>query len=176
MATIPTPRTWITDEFVDAALLNNHVRDPFNFLIDAPAAGVFNSADFVVANNTETAITFDSERWDNDAIHSTSVNPSRLTCVTAGVYNISGCIVWTANATGVRTASLRLNGGSPIARKSITSNTAAFDAEMPIATQWKLGVGDYIELVGFQTSGGNLNARAIAPLSPQIAMTWMSRG
>ena len=51
-------------------------------------ARVHNSANISVSDSTWTSMTFDSERYDTDSIHSTASNTSRLTCVTAGKYLI----------------------------------------------------------------------------------------
>ena len=66
-------------------------------------ARVYNSTDFT-HNSTGNwvAVTFDTERFDTDTIHSTSTNTSRLTINTGGKYLIGGAVTFTANATGQR--------------------------------------------------------------------------
>lgn len=51
-----------------------------------------------IANNSTTQLTFDSERWDTDGMHSTSTNTGRLTCVTSGLYLVFANVQWVASA------------------------------------------------------------------------------
>ena len=63
-------------------------------------ARAFNSGALTIATGVNTALTFDSERYDTDAIHDLVVNPGRLTCKTAGKYAFWGYVDWVANAGG----------------------------------------------------------------------------
>ena len=80
------------------------------FLFNAPSARAYNNANLSVANGTLTVLNLNSERWDNDGIHSTSTNTSRMTAQTAGVYVVSGSVIWATNTTGDRQLFIRLNG------------------------------------------------------------------
>ena len=56
-----------------------------------------------------TTLTFDSERWDTDSMHSGS--SSQIYCNTSGKYLIGCNIEWEdAGAGGERTVQLKLNG------------------------------------------------------------------
>src|SRR5438876_645541 len=57
-------------------------------------ARVYNSANISVSASTEQALTFDTERSDSNAYHSTSSNTSRITVPTGGDgrYVISGAV------------------------------------------------------------------------------------
>src|SRR6266498_153432 len=89
-----------------------------------PCARVYHN----VAQTTTTAIAlalaFNSERFDTDTIHDTLTNNTRLTCKTAGVYEIGGGVEFAANATGVRSLQIRLNGTTAIVEQDITSTGA----------------------------------------------------
>ena len=65
-------------------------------------ARVYNNANISIPDSTVTALTFNSERWDTDSIHSTVSNTSRLTAQTASKYDIKGNIKWASNSTGTR--------------------------------------------------------------------------
>jgi len=134
-------------------------------------ARVYNSGALTITNNTLTALTFDSERFDTDTIHSTASNTSRLTATTAGKYAISGHIEWAANATGHRLIAIRLNGTTSLAsiRRNAISGGAATE-QQSIATIYELAVNDYVELHVLQTSGGNLNVNAAGNYSPEFSM------
>src|SRR5262249_39512672 len=75
-----------------------------------PQARVYNSAAISIANNTTTALTFDSERYDNGGLHSASANTDRLTVPITGLYAFGACIQWASNATGIRLFALTVNG------------------------------------------------------------------
>jgi hypothetical protein len=136
-----------------------------------PAARVYHNANQSVANTTVVPLAFNTERFDTDSIHSTSVNNSRLTCRTAGLYLITYSLEFATNAVGLRSAVPRLNG----------DNTKFLDAsEIPAisggttkltgATIYELAVNDYVELIVFQASGGSLNVLSTGNYSPEFGM------
>jgi hypothetical protein len=74
---------------------------------------VYNSANQSIPNDADTALTFDSERFDTNAFHSTATNTSRITI--PGMYLVFGGIEFAASATGLRYLYFRLNGSDNIA-------------------------------------------------------------
>lgn len=144
-----------------------------------PQVRVFNSAALSIPNATATAITFDSERWDLGAPagaehHSTGTNTSRLTCRVAGLYVISGHMLWAGAAGGVhRIAFVRLNGTTEIGDQN-SPPAATSNSHVSVTAQWRLAVGDYVELMAYQDSGGALNVIYGAGGSPEFSMHWAS--
>ena len=132
------------------------------------AARVHNSANISLSNSTVTTLTFDSERFDTDTIHSTSTNTGRLTTKTAGKYLISATVQFATNTTGKRTLRLRVNGSTPIADTAITASGDSRD--VTITTLWDLAADDYVELQALQDSGGALNVEAESNSSPEFMM------
>lgn len=121
-----------------------------------------------VNNDTATALTFNTERWDTDTIHDTVTNAERLTCKTAGKYVITANIEWAlATSAGLRRLDLRLNGATVIARELSPS---ADNMIQSIATIYSLAVNDYVEVVAYQNSGSGSNIAASGNLSPEFAM------
>jgi hypothetical protein len=139
--------------------------------VTVKSARVYNSADIACADNVVVTLTFDSERYDTDTIHSTVSNTSRLTATTAGKYDIKGSISYTAAASGVRLARILLNGATVIANETRASASAADATAMTVATVYDLAAGDYVELQAYQNSGGSLNALHTANYSPEFMMT-----
>lgn len=135
----------------------------------AIGARVYNSSNITLTTGVNIALTLDSERFDNDNIHSTSSNTSRLTCQTAGVYLITGTARFEANATGIRFVGIRLNGSTFIAASRQGAVSGAV-TNMSVSTIYALSVSDYVELVVSQTSGSNLNIVANGNDSPEFAM------
>lgn len=128
-------------------------------------ARVHNSANISINNNTVTALTFDSERWDTDTIHSTSSNTGRLTATTAGKYQITGHVVWaTTPISGI--IRVRLNGTITIGSSQVIGDYR----QMSITTLWDMSATDYVELFVFQLSGGALNINFLDNASPEFMM------
>jgi hypothetical protein len=116
---------------------------------------LFNSGNLTITNNTITAATWDSETFDTDGFHSTSTNTNRITIPSgkAGYYRISSDISWQSNTTGARETRIRKNGSVIFYNyQSFASGEFVMGNNIIV----NLAETDYIELVVFQTSGGNL--------------------
>lgn len=135
----------------------------------SPAARVYNNANISINNDTATALTFNSERYDTDSIHSTSSNTGRLTCVTAGKYHASCSIRFAAHATGSREVYIRLNGSTAIADFRIPTTSGGVPI-IAFGTDYDLAVDDYLEVMVRQNSGGSLNVDAASNYSPEFMM------
>jgi len=130
-------------------------------------ARVYNNANISVNDSTLTKLTFNEERWDDETIHDTGSNTSRLTCVTAGTYLISGNVSFALNTAGFRLARILLNNTTVIG--SVTVQAVQTDVTIVnVSTVYPLVAGDYVELQVYQTSGGALNALASANYSPEF--------
>jgi len=137
----------------------------------AIGARVYNSGDIeLVATATWQALTFNSERFDTGSIHSTSSNTDRLTCVTPGVYLITGHAQFAANATGARALGILINGGAAIAYQRGDNAGASVTTLVSITTIYQLSAGDYVQLSAWQASGGSLNVVAAWNHSPEFGM------
>ena len=141
-----------------------------------PAARVYNSAAISIPDNTNTALTFNSERYDNDSIHSTSSNTSRLTATTAGVYQITGHVGFQAGTTGRRQINLRVNGSTYIAIQDLPGTVPSSEVYLSVSADYKLDAGDYVELVAYQNDGSARNVLASGNYSPEFAMHRVSDG
>lgn len=138
-----------------------------------PQARVYNNANISLATSgTLQALTFNSERFDNGDLHSTSANTSRLTVPVTGLYTVGGHVSIAANATGNRQLAVRLNGGTFIAAHLQPNAGAGDPAQLSIVTTYQFVAGDYCELMAMQSSGGALNAVAGGNFSPEF---WMVR-
>jgi hypothetical protein len=135
-------------------------------------ARVYNDADETIPDSTATALTFNSERYDNGGLHSSVSNTSRLTAQKAGVYTIFGHVEWEGNAVGYRQLSIYWSGGYKIAQQTFVPGYGS-SFNMSIASVWHLAAGEYVELWVFQTSGGDLRVWAALDMSPEFAMQWL---
>jgi hypothetical protein len=119
------------------------------------------SANQSIPNATFTVLTFDGENFDTAAMHSTTVNPSRLTAPETGRYRITFTAAWAPHSTGVRQSYIRLNGGAPYIGYDVRpAAPAPFDTTTTVSIDYQLNAGDYVEAVVYQTSGGALNVFA----------------
>jgi len=133
-----------------------------------PSARVYHNTDQSIPNGADTVISFNSERYDGDAIHDTSTNNSRLTCKTAGKYFIAAGIEWgSSSATGVRKAEIRLNGTTVIAR---SYHAAVEYLCQGVSCVYDLAVNDYIEVYVRQNAGVSLNVVVDPNASPEFMM------
>jgi hypothetical protein len=133
-------------------------------------ARVYNNANISIGNDSWTALTFNSERYDTDTIHDTTTNTGRLTCVTAGKYVISGHVRFPANNANYRSVAIKLNGTTYMAIQKSVNMGAGEAVMMSVSTIYSLSATDYVELVVHQNSGGALNVEYVANYSPEFAM------
>ncbi len=133
-------------------------------------ARVYHNAAQAITSGATTASAFNSERYDTDTIHDTSTNNGRLTCKTAGKYLITANVEWAANSTGTRQCWIYLNNTTIIAIDRRTAMTPPGTTTNNISTIYDLALNDYVELIVFQTSGGNLNLDVAANYSPEFMM------
>lgn len=135
-----------------------------------------NSAAISLTSGTATVLTYDSERWDTDTIHSTSSNTGRLTATTAGKYQISGHIEFAAatnpSANGQRLLEVLLNGATVIAAQDCGFAGPDPSRAVPcsISTHYNLSAADYVELRVTQRVQTTLNINASGNYSPEFEM------
>lgn len=131
-------------------------------------ARVYNSADIALANTTAVVLTFNSERYDDAAFHSTSSNTSRFTIPVSGRYAAGASVVFASNATGFREAWLLVNGTTRIADMLIPAVSGISTRITLAGVEWEFTAGDYLEVFCYQNSGGSLNITAASAYSPEF--------
>ncbi|GIF71914.1 hypothetical protein [Asanoa siamensis] len=120
------------------------------------SAGVASSA-----NNSLVLVPLDSESYDSASMHSTGTNNSRIVIPSAGTYKVLAQANWSANATGRRAISVRLNaagsgsGGTEIMLAS-RAPAPASGTQLQVADELVFAQNDYIEMFTLQSSGGTL--------------------
>lgn len=124
-----------------------------------PRAVSFNSAVQSLANATETALTFDTDTLNVGALHNTGLNSSRMTVPTGGdgLYVLIGWGAPQSAASGNAYVYLRKNGTTALgtaSRWTLINGSTAPNFTLALAA---LVATDYVEVLGFQNSGGALN-------------------
>ena len=112
-----------------------------------------------IANATYTAITYTGETYDTSSYHDNSSNTSRITIPAGlgGYYLIAYQISWSTSGNGQRLVRVYVNGSTIPYMNGFANPSGGYDNNFAGATILNLSAGDYIELFGYQDSGGALN-------------------
>jgi len=166
MGTIPTTPTF-TNPITSAYFASLKAVNDFWAL--TPRCYAYQSvAQSIPTGTTLVPVTLGAEIYDivqsgDTPMHDNTTNPTRVFCRTAGKYEITGCAEFASNATGLRTATIRLNAagvdtGGTLLVSSNQSPVSGAATTTPLSTiEVSLVAGDYVELFVRQTSGGALN-------------------
>lgn len=154
MATVPSMLTMAALHKVTAAEWNSQIRDLGIFLLNPPAAEIYQTAAQSPANATVTLVTFDSAQINNDGAWSGGA-PTAWTCQTAGTYRVTGAISYAANSTGVRGVQPQLNGTALFTAYFPPPSAGTATVVIPAWSQ-HFNVGDILRIGAYQTSGGAL--------------------
>lgn len=136
----------------------------------APPLGLvslYNTANQPINNVTVAPITWDAEIAKVGALaHSNTVNPTRITCNAAGSVLLTFNGAFQAAAAGTRSCWTGKNGDSAALNRRRGAQSAPgvapanyFSSSMSGDALWEVSVGDYLEVFGYQDSGGALNFR-----------------
>lgn len=127
----------------------------------------YNTANISIANNTVTALTFDTERFDPYSMF--ALTGSQIVIVRTGRYNLGGVIEFDDAAGGYRELCVRLNGTTNlVATNKLPNGAGVANDKMNVACDYEFVAGDFIELTVFQNSGGALNVIATGNSSPEF--------
>lgn len=137
--------------------------DALTFLSSPPRMQARQTVAQSLTSGVFSAITCTTEDYDQDpngtsTQHDTVTNPSRFTALFSGRYTLSGAVGFAASATGRRLTKWQVNGVDVNGSGLAIPATAASVGKIPAVTiDVLLAVGDYVELLGAQESGGALN-------------------
>jgi hypothetical protein len=134
------------------------VRDDLEFLIDPPTVSLSGAAVSTTSGNIFT-LTCNTEIFDNDAMHSTVTNPTRITAQTAGRYDFTAVVRYDYNA----------GGGGRLLQFFHNATTQYNVAQLPATTvatrdtiisggrKIVMAAGDFVEVRARQDSGATIN-------------------
>lgn len=176
MATVPVTRTWVAGEVVTAAYMNNNITAVLGWLLAPAIVQARQLVAVSVANaGTGTLQTFTGEDVDSTGMHSTSVNTSRLTAVYPGWHMGFASISYAANATGRRGGVWNVNGTGLNGANTFVPAGVASQVVIPMRSILTfLNVGDYLEVKGYQDSGGALSTAISAGEQSLLSAVWVS--
>lgn len=106
---------------------------------------------------TPTAVEFTSERFDNDTMHDTSTNNTRITFTSAGIY-VVGFHGMFAGAADYNRAFciIRLNGVTELCRSTPYASSVSTTPQLDVSTMDSFVAGDYVEALVFQDNTANV--------------------
>jgi hypothetical protein len=114
-----------------------------------------------IANNTLTALAYDSEKFDTDGFHDNTTNNSRITIPTGlgGYYLVRLNTRFDINAAGVRRGMLYVNGAQITDLPEYIPSVAIYATGIASVIV-KLNAGDYLQHYVYQSSSVALNIYA----------------
>jgi hypothetical protein len=131
---------------------------------------LYNSNDITLSTSVPTVFTFNTERYNYGGMHSLTTNTSRVTFPRAGLAIFAGNAIFAANSTGIRQIYIELNGSAFVNLQLMQAVATPNSSQINVSGMRLVAAGDYIELGGQQSSGGNLNITAAAEYSPSFAV------
>jgi hypothetical protein len=146
-----------------------HARDVLDLAsASAISARVYRSTVQTIPPSAYTAIVYDTVRY-NDYGQWSATNPTRLTAMRDGTYVIFAQLIFQVVSGGAhRLAAIWLNGTVPIGEDGQIAATSAGAPRANVSVEYKLKVGDYVEVFAFQDSG--VNVTTYASSASQAAM------
>lgn len=153
--------TWVTAGNYGATDLPAHAAQHVaggDDLLGGPICQLTKNGTVGISASTLTAVLWAVEVVDNDSMHSTVSNTSRITFTHAGLYDIKVALAWdTLSSSGSRFAWVQLNGAGTVLVGSVASGTGNDPTVHNMAVDYIATAADYIEVFVYQTSGGTLN-------------------
>jgi hypothetical protein len=137
-----------------------------------------------ISQQTTTPVVADALVWDTADLDllggwNSGVNPSRYTPTAAGWYELSGAVGYASSSGGTRRGGAWWLNGSLLAsgRTVVVTNSTVVSAQptIPMRTVSVLlnGTTDYVELGGWQSSGGALNTATTASLRSSVGIKYV---
>lgn len=155
---VPNPPTRAAGTPLTAAVYEDDITEGVQFLTNPPLFIGTQTSTQSLADSTWTSLTFTTEDADTYSGHSTSSNTSRYTAQRAGWYTVCGVYAAAANSTGFRAVRLAVNGTRVAGTGVYLPNNGSSDGSYSTPTRDVfLAVNDYVEVQGWQNSGGSLN-------------------
>ncbi len=142
-----TSKSWTTDEHAGSTVI----------ITGGTGIGQFRK----VSSNTSDTLTVDSNWTVNPSTDSTyEITPlaTRITVPFDGLYKIKAAISHWGNGTGLRGVRIDVNGTYKTSRFVLPVSTVETTFARDKVIQ--LSAGDYVEMQGYQTSGGDLKLNA----------------
>lgn len=144
--------------------------------INVPSCLVNMAAAQSIPNGVITTFNFDTEVFDTDNMHSTTVNNNRITFNKTGTYIVGGRAIWAASAVNVqRYIEIRTNGTTVWDSVDVPPIGGGGQSQHDITTLLSVNAGDYFELRVYQDSGAAMNVTGSAwaiSIQDNVGISW----
>lgn len=166
---VPNPPVRAAGITLTANIYGDDITEAVQFLTNPPLFVATQTVAQSLADSTWTSLTFTTEDVDTYDGHSTSSNTSRYTAQRAGWYTVCGVYAAAANSTGFRAVRLTVNGTHVAGTGVYLPNNGASNGAYSTPTRDVfLAVNDYVEVQGWQNSGGALSTATGAELGSAL--------
>lgn len=122
--------------------------------VSGQGARVERAATQAITTSTATAVSWDTEVWDNSSFWAAGT-PTQVVVPATEWYSITATIEWDTNATGIREACIRVNGATYRSCSRVTATGGS--TRVTVTTYLTLTAADYYEVMAFHTKGSNEN-------------------
>lgn len=138
-----------------------------------PYCSVRRTAPQTISHATWTGIQFDVEDEDVYGLHD-ATNNTRLTIPSglAGVWQLSGHVIFDTSSAGVRFVEIYLNNTNAIARTALPPSPG-YDTAPIVPRTVRLAVGDYVDLRVYHENGSSLDIPAGYTSGPIFTAAWL---
>jgi len=134
-----------------------------------PKVFAYRSATQTIPTADGTALALNVELFDTDSMHDNATNNTRITFRTAGTYVVDLSSSWAADPANAYIKILK-NGTSDLKLQQIVGDYRS----MSLTAIRDFVVGDYIEMIVFQNSGGDLATIAAAGKYSTFSAVWVA--
>lgn len=144
---------WYYRDVIQTAMYGKLFRFNHEVLVRTPTVFVSRSTVQNLTTLVELSLTPNTVTWDNNVFWSSTVNPTRLTMKSAGLYLVGCRIAFRPENTNPRLARIRMNGTTYIANTSATGNTS-FPLWLECTTIQYFHANEYIEARALNAGAG----------------------
>lgn len=171
---VPTLASEIAGNLFTAALARASIYNAGTFALNPPLFVGTQTASQSVNSGSWTTITLDTTQVDSYGGHSNSVNNSRYTAQVPGMYAVCGVTAFNTNTSGVRGARIHLNGSvvQGGAQMTVPATSSGTGLTTPVRSI-RLNAGDYLEVAGWQSSGGSLSTITASDITSALWVCWI---
>lgn len=162
MGTVPVIPTFTTNENLLSSDMNKIAAALQFLLYNKPLCKAHSTIIQTLTSQVTTVINLDTTDVDTDGgRNGVGSNTDRYVARTRGWYMVAATVGYAAPAAGSRFAIIMVNGVEQNGYSSAYT-TGAVNAGINVSGLVRLNVGDYLQIAGFQDSGGSINT-AVSP-------------
>lgn len=169
---VPVPSYEVPGSFITGALWNAN-SNGLTFLLTRPAFFGYQSTVQSIASNASVAINLDTESIDSYGGHSTSSSNSRYVAQLPGWYWVQGTVNFNANTTAGRCAFIMKNGSTVPGAFGAAAGATPYTAVSASCFVYLNGLGDYVELWGYQNCGSALSTSSVNGQTSSLSALWI---